>query len=102
MKPHPDPRTTARMEAARRWFREHHAQVEPDAHFATRVSARLHRDAAEDLGRAAIRLLPASIAVALVLVWAVTRVAPSRQQVASTTADTDVLTWVLDTTESTR
>jgi hypothetical protein len=64
-----DPRIEARLAEAGRWFRAHQAHVTPDAAFATRVTARLRRDAAEDLGRVALRWLPATVALALVLAW---------------------------------
>lgn len=58
-----------RMEAARRYFRQHHANVAPDTGFAGRVAARLTPEPAEILGWAALRLLPAMLALIFVLAW---------------------------------
>lgn len=60
-----------RIELARDALRDHHARLEPDAGFAARVLARLPA-APDPLRWAALRLLPAALAVALllgVLVW---------------------------------
>jgi hypothetical protein len=97
-----DPRLAARLEEARRSFREHHARVEPDAAFVSRVALRLRRDPAGDLGWAAVRLLPASIAIALVLAWAVTRGTTVRQELTATPAETDTLAWLLGESETSR
>jgi hypothetical protein len=97
-----DERIQARLEEARRWFREHHAGVEPGPDFAARVAALLRRDPAEDLGRAALRLLPAALALLLVLAWAAARVAPSVSQASSAAAEVDVISWVYGETEAAR
>lgn len=57
----------ARLDAVRGGLRAHHAGVEPDMAFASRVRARLSGDASAALGRAALRLLPLTAAVLLVL-----------------------------------
>ncbi len=55
-----------RLEVVRQHLRDHHAGVEPDAGFSSRVVAAL--PAAPDiLGWAAVKLLPAAIAIVIVL-----------------------------------
>ena len=97
-----DERIRPRLEEARRWFREHHAGIEPDPEFAARVVARLRRDPAEELGRAALRLLPATVALALVLIWVAVSVAPRASETQAATTDVDVVGWVYGETEATR
>jgi len=86
-----------RLERARGYFRAHHAGVEPDAAFAGRVVARLEPRTADLLGWAALRLLPATLALVLVLAWFSLRPAATTQ-VASADSGTsdDVLTWLLE------
>ncbi|HEX9637685.1 MAG TPA: hypothetical protein VGB99_09135 [Acidobacteriota bacterium] len=55
-----------RLELARRALREHRAEVEPDPAFAARVAARIDRPL-ELVGSAALRILPAAVALALIL-----------------------------------
>ena len=47
----------------------HHARARPDAAFASRVAASVPSGHVEILGRAALRLLPATLAVLAVLAW---------------------------------
>lgn len=64
-------RFASRLAAVRDGLRSRHADVAPDAAFVARVRARLDADATGDaLGRAALRLLPVSLALLAVLVWA--------------------------------
>ena len=64
------PATEERLEAVRAHLREHHAGIEPDAGFAARVASRLRRrSAGEAFAWAALRLLPASLAVLAALAW---------------------------------
>jgi hypothetical protein len=56
-----------RLDAVRGGLRAHHAGVEPDLAFASRVRARLSGDASAALGLAALRLLPVTAALLLVL-----------------------------------
>jgi hypothetical protein len=66
----PDCRRFAeRARAARDYLRAHHAGVQPDPAFATRVAARLPEDAAGVLGWAALRVIPATLVLILVLGW---------------------------------
>ena len=97
-----DGRTRERLAEARRWLREHHAGVEPDSGFAARVAARLSRDPAEDLGRAALRLLPAAIALGLVLAWLAARAAPGASGTTEVASGVDVVEWVYGETEAPR
>ncbi len=93
-------RIESRLEAVRLYLRGHHAGVEPDAGFAARVAARLDRPAADLLGWAAWKLLPATLALVLVLVWFAFQVTPLNEA-ASSQAD-DPLTWVLGENEAVR
>lgn len=82
-----------KMELAKRALRDHHAGVEPDPGFVTRVKARLPV-ALDPLRWAAVRLLPAGLALALVLGMLVWRELP-----ASGTAPTSVdelAAWMVD------
>lgn len=94
-------RLRSRIEQAHRYFREHHAGVEPDASFADRVVARLPRhQPAEVLGWAAARLLPATVAVLLVLAWFAYRAEPVTTTAEAVTSPVDdLISWVLETPE---
>jgi hypothetical protein len=93
-------RYTARLQAAQDLFRQHHGEVEPDAGFAARVAARLPRQSTVVLGWAALRLLPLSVALVLLLfllsLW-VPESTPT--QTAAQAPTDDVLTWVIGTDE---
>jgi len=103
-------RFAARLAAARDALRAHHGNVVPDAAFAARVAARLSRGPAELLGRVAARMLPATVALVLVLGWFAYRGAPARTVVETapeTTAEAtvptdDLVVWVLDVSEESR
>ncbi len=92
----------SRMEQVRLYLRGHHAGVEPDAGFADRVVARLDRPATDLLGWAAWKLLPATLALVLVLVWFAFQVAPASEKAASTSPVDDPLAWVLGESEATQ
>jgi len=93
-------RFAERLQAARRFFKEHHGNVAPDAAFAARVAARLNGGPAEMLGWAASRLLPATLALLLVLAWFAFRAEPVQQIANEEMAPTDdLLSWVLDRSE---
>jgi hypothetical protein len=102
-----------RLAAAREYFREHHSGALPDAGFAARVAARLVPEPLSALGWAAVRLLPAAVALAAVLGFLAARTpAPTANGAASSpsdrsaarvvdrttdrTTDDDLLTWVLE------
>jgi len=91
-----------RLRQARLYFERHHANVEPDAGFADRVTSRLRSDPTEVLGWAALRLLPASVLLALVLGWASFRTEAWKETSVRQGADEDVIAWVLDGREATR
>jgi hypothetical protein len=91
-----DPRALGeRLEAARRYFREHHVDVRPDAGFAERVAASVERARPEVVGTLALRLLPASLALAIALAWWTLSTTARTVPTAAETA-LDPLTWVLD------
>ena len=87
-----------RLATARQLLRAHHGNVEPDAGFSSRVIARLPKSPTEALGWAAVRFLPATVALALVLVWFTFQATPQPTEAASATlAPTeDLLSWVID------
>jgi len=85
-------RYAARIDAARRLLTEHHGNVEPDPAFAGRVIARLPNATADVLGWAAMKLLPVTIALALVLGWFALQTAPNFET--EEPAD-DLLGWVI-------
>ncbi len=89
-----------RRSTARQLLRRHHGHTDPDAGFSGRVMARLPKGPTEVLGWAAVRLLPATVALALVLVWFNFQVTPHPTTVeTATVAPTeDLLTWVIDPT----
>jgi len=98
----PDDGVLSRLEQARLYFRRHHAGVEPDAGFAGRVAARLDRPAAGLLGWAAWKLLPATLALVLVLAWFAFQAAPRSESAGSASPVDDPLAWVLGENEVTR
>ena len=89
-------RFAERLETARQGLRRHHAGIEPDAAFASRLSRRLATDTPTDLGRTALRLLPLSVAVLLLLFLISTQTTPLAEPAATVTTTEDAyLTWVL-------
>jgi len=93
----------------RRLLREHHARFEPDAHFADRIVARLPRNEAWSFGWAARRVLPVSLALALVLTIAVvvtgrsaSGTAESASVSAFSTNVSDPLEWLLESRQELR
>jgi hypothetical protein len=93
-------RFAERLRMATKLFREEHAGVEPDAGFAARVVASLPSSSPEVLGWAALRLLPATLALALVLTaWALA-VTPSPTSLLDQSLDDDLLSWILSTPRS--
>ena len=88
----------ARFAVARDGLHRHRAVATPDAGFAARVTAALPMDKAggEAMSRAAARLLPATLALALLLgawCWLGTS---SPASLAESASGDDVLAWVLD------
>lgn len=97
----------AQLEAVRRGLREHHANVEPDAFFAARVTARLPQREGWPLAWAVMRVLPVSVAVALALLVVVLVTprsgSPSATLTASASASQDDLVgWVLGSRDASR
>lgn len=90
----------ARLEQARRCFREHYTQVEPDAAFPERVAARLQREPAELLGWAAMRILPIALALAMILAWLSMQSGASSPTTATQEGTDDLLAWVLGESET--
>lgn len=84
-----------RLRLAEDLLRHHHSEIEPDAGFAGRVVAALPSSSSDLLGWAALRLLPATLALALVLtVWALAAT-PSPTSLVEQSVDEDLLTWIL-------
>jgi hypothetical protein len=99
-----------RLDDVRRSLRARHAGIEPDAHFADRVIARLPKDEGWTIAWAARRILPVSLAFAAVLmVAALATTRSSDRTIASTTRSTstsaasqtgsDSLEWLLEGVE---
>ena len=88
-------RFAERMRLAEDLFHDHHAGIEPDAGFAGRVVAALPTSSSELLGWAAMRLLPATLALALVLtVWALAAT-PSPTSLVQESVEGDLWSWIL-------
>lgn len=83
-----------RLDAVYRALGDHHTPVAPPAGFASRVRGRLHRDE-DPIGWAALRLLPATLGLILLLSWLNLRATePAADEITDPT--TAVLTWVLN------
>ena len=90
-------RYSERLRAATELLRERQVSFEPDPGFAGRVVGALPA-APQMLGWAAVRLLPATLAlVALLSVW-VWMAAPARTTAMDSAPTDDVLHWVLEET----
>ncbi len=63
-------RYARRLNDARRALREHHTPLVPDGAFVARVREQLDPPAFDLMGRAALRVLPASLALLVALSWA--------------------------------
>ncbi|MBI3450211.1 MAG: hypothetical protein HY049_15005 [Acidobacteria bacterium] len=95
-------RLDERTREARLYFQRHHANAVPDAGFVARVTARLTPDPAGTLGWAAMRLLPASLLLALVLGYVSVRTTGSGDAPTVRAGDDDVIAWVLEGREAGR
>lgn len=98
-----------RLDDVRRALRAGHAGIEPDAHFADRVIARLPRDEGWTIAWAARRILPVSIAFAAVLMVAALattrstdRTITSNPASVMTPSASDSLEWLLEGGEGRR
>ena len=85
-----------RAHAAREIFREHHARVEPDAGFASRVALRLESDTSQALGWAAARLLPATLALVIVLAWLSLQATEAPASTTEVAPTDDLVSWVIE------
>jgi len=95
-------RYRTRLLAVRGFLREHRTEVDPDPAFAARVAARLPASREDALGWAALRLIPATLALALALGWFALRTAPVWTAADDPAPTEDLLSWVLETTETER
>ncbi len=90
----------ARLDEARRALNDHHAGVEPNAAFAARVVSHLPAGEPDDaLSWAALRVLPATLALLLALVWLAVQTSPDPSSLFSESPTDDVLSWVADLSE---
>jgi hypothetical protein len=89
-------RFAARLQTARELFRDPGETVLPDERFAIRVAARLGAEHGSTLGWAAVRLLPATLAVLFALaVWS-WQAAPDPSALFEDSPTDDLLAWVVD------
>ena len=84
----------ARLETARQLFRDHRSEFTPDAGFAARVSAQLPTDPTASLSWAAMRVLPVTLALLVLLAWFSWTVPTTATELTSPTDD--LLSWVID------
>ena len=87
------------LDAAGSMLKDRHAGVVPDAAFATRIRARLHRDPAQVLGTAALRLLPVTAIILVLLTWMAFTATPVSDAVVTEAPTEDVLAWLLEAPE---
>jgi predicted anti-sigma-YlaC factor YlaD len=92
-------RYVERAAAAKRYFEEHRSDAVPDAGFAARVADHVNGRTAGAIGWAAMRLLPATAALAVILAWFAFQAAPSQEVVEVASPTEDILSWVLDQAE---
>ena len=84
-----------RLGLAHEALREHHARHQPDAYFAQRVKAALP-GTPDLIGWAALRVLPATLAAALVLsVWC-WMATPGPSAMVEESPTDDLLAWVIE------
>lgn len=87
-------RFAARLETARRLFRGHRSDFTPDAGFAARVDERLPAERENPLSWAAVRVVPVTLALLVVLAWFSWNARAPSAELASPTDD--LLSWVID------
>ena len=92
-------RYASRARAARQLIRNHQSSAEPDAAFAARVVERLRHERDETLGWAAVRLLPATVAVLVILAWVSLQVAPDPRSLLVQSPTDDLVSWAIELTE---
>ncbi len=85
-----------RLARVRRGLRHHHAGVEPDPGFTARLRGRLDQGTgASALGRFALRLLPVSAALLLLLILMATRAAPLQAPMSGEDTQEAYISWLL-------
>lgn len=84
-----------RLDLARESLRDHQADHLPDPHFAQRVSASVPGDA-DQLGWAAVRLLPVALALTLALTAWAWLATPGPSAMFEQSPTEDLLGWVLE------
>lgn len=93
-------------EQVRSALRERHAGALPDGHFAPRVGAHLRQQPrAELLGWAAVRLLPVTLGLALLLGWFAWQSGPlalTLENESTAVSTEDPIEWLLAAEESTQ
>ncbi|MBD3868819.1 MAG: hypothetical protein IFK94_11895 [Acidobacteria bacterium] len=89
----------AALDATGSMLRSRHAGVVPDGAFATRVRARLQREPAQVLAAAALRLLPVTVIILLLLSWLAFTATPQAEALQGEAPTEDVLAWVLEVPE---
>ncbi len=89
-------RLNAALAETRGALRSRHAGVVPDAGFAVRVRARLRHEPAELLGLAALRMLPVTLIILLLLSWLAFTATPQVETGIGDAPTDDVLAWVLE------
>jgi predicted anti-sigma-YlaC factor YlaD len=92
-------RYAQRADAARRYFQKHRSDAVPDAAFVARVADRINGRSVGAMGWAAMRLLPATLALAVILAWFVFQAAPYPEANGTLSPTDDLLSWVLDQEE---
>jgi hypothetical protein len=83
-------------ERAHEYLRCHHARLQPDPGFVNRVTSRLQREPVEILGWAALRLIPASLALVAVLIWFAVQAPPPVQTASAVGSSGDPIGWILE------
>ena len=86
----------AALDAASSMLRSRHAGVTPDTAFATRVRARLQREPAQQLATAALRMLPVTVIILLLLSWLAFTATPQVEALTDEAPTEDILAWVLE------
>ena len=89
-----------RVQGVRRLFREHHAGLQPDPSFATRVARELRPEPQDLLAWAAVRMLPATAALLAVLIWLSVQTTTAPAALLDESPTDDLLSWVIEAPEN--